>query len=101
MTPLQLSQIQAELHVNSDQTAAAYVLIGLWEGFHNSFDESSLSLQSASSNMRSALEHPLVFDDYLQVYVSCVRVVGPFATPPVPGLHVSPFGVNPPKQRAR
>ena len=44
--------------------------------------------------MLSALEHPWVADDYL-IEVSCGRVAGPFATPPVPGLHVSRFGVIP------
>lgn len=95
VTPLQWSQVQAELRDYPDQSAAAYVLTGLREGFHIGFDASSVSLQSSSSNMRSALEHPSVVDDYLQVEVSCGRVAGPFATPPVPGLHVSRFGVIP------
>ena len=95
VTPLQLSQFQAEVRGYPDQSAAAYVLTGLREGFHIGFDTSSVSLQSASSNMHSALEHPLVIDDYLQVEVSYGRVAGPFATPPVPGLHVSHFGVIP------
>ena len=45
--------------------------------------------------MRSALEHPWVINAYLQVEVPCGRVAGPFATPPVPGLHISRFGVIP------
>ena len=95
VTPLQLSQFQAELRDYPDHSAAAYVLTGLRDGFRIGFDASSVSLLSASSNMRSALEHPSVVDDYLQVEVSCGRVAGPFATPPVPGLHVSRFGVIP------
>ena len=99
MTPLQLSQFQAELHDYSDQSAAAYVLTGPQEDFHIGFDAPSVSLQSASSEVLSALEHPWVADDYL-IEVSCGRVAGPFATPPVPGMHVSHFGVIP-KQPAR
>ena len=45
--------------------------------------------------MRSAFDHPSVVDDYLKVEVSCGRVAVPFTTPPVPGLHVSRFGVIP------
>ena len=93
VTPCQLYHFQAELCDNLDQSIAAYVLTGLTEGFHISFDASSVSLHSASSNMRSALEHPSVIDDYVKVEVSCGRVAGPFTTPAVPGLHVSCFGV--------
>ena len=95
VTPLLVSQFQAELSDYPDQSAAAYVLTGLREGFRIGFDASSVSLLSAPSNMRSALEHPSVVDDNLQVEVSRGRVAGPFATPPVPGLHVSRFRVIP------
>ena len=93
VTPLRLSQFQAELRDYPDHSAAAYVLTGLREGFGIGFDASSVSLQSASSNMRSALEHPSIVDDYLQVEVSCGSIAGPFANPPVSGLHVSHFRV--------
>ena len=95
VTPLQLSQFQAELPGYPDETATAYILTGLREGFHIGFDASSVSLQSASSNIRSALEHPLVVDANLQVEVSCGRVVDSFATSTFPGLHVNHFGVMP------
>lgn len=45
--------------------------------------------------MHSALEYPSVINDYLQVEVSCSRVAGPFTRQPIPGLHVSHFGVIP------
>ena len=51
--------------------------------------------------MHLALEHPSVIDVYLQVEVSCGRVAGPFATPPYPGLHISPFGVIPKHNQPR
>lgn len=45
-------QFQAELHDYPDQiNTAAYVLTGLWEGFHIGFEVSSRSLWSTSSNM--------------------------------------------------
>ena len=92
---LQLSQFQAELHDYPDQAAAAYVLDGLREGFHIGFEAVSVSLQSASSNMRSALDHPSIIDDYLETEVSRGRVAGPFTNSPFPDLHISRFGVIP------
>ena len=57
VSPLQFSQFQAELCDYPDQTATAYVLTSLLEGFHIGFETSSVTLGSASSNMRSALVH--------------------------------------------
>ena len=95
VSPLQLSQFQAELCDYPDQTAAAYVLTGLREGFHIGFETSSVTLRSASSNMRSALVHPSVIDAYLETEVLHGRVAGPFTSPPFPDLHISRFGVIP------
>ena len=90
ISPLQLSQFKAELHDYPDRTAATYVLTGLREGFHIGFEAVSVSLQSASSNLRSALDHPSVINAYLDKEVSCGRVTGPFTTPSFPDLQ--PFG---------
>ena len=95
VSPLQLSQFQAELRDYPDQAAASYVLTGLKEGFHIGFEASSVALRSASSNMHSALVHPSVIDAYLETEVSCGRVAGPFTTLPFPDLHISRFGVIP------
>ena len=95
VSPLQFSHFQAELCDYPDQTAAAYVLTGLREGFHIGFETSSVTLRSASSNMRSALVHPSVIDAYLETEVSHGKVAGPFTFPPYPNLHVSCFGVIP------
>ena len=45
--------------------------------------------------MSSALLNPQVIDNYLQSEVQMGRVFGPFLEPPLPGLHVSRFGVLP------
>ena len=47
--------------------------------------------------MRSATDHPDVFDEYLATEIAKSRVAGPFATPSFPNLHCSPFGVIPKK----
>jgi hypothetical protein len=45
--------------------------------------------------MRSASDHPDVVDAYLSSELAARRVAGQFTSPPVPLLHVSPFGVIP------
>ena len=66
VSPLQLDQFWAELGHHSNESAIAYVVSGLRDGFRIGFDPTLVSLQSASSNMRSASEHPSVIDSYLQ-----------------------------------
>ena len=95
VSPLQLDQFQAELRHHPDQSAVAYVISGIRDGFRIGFDPSLVSLNSASSNMRSSSEHPSVIDSYLQNEVSFGRVAGPFPAPPFPWLHISRFGVIP------
>ena len=74
----------------------AFVLEGLRFGFKLGFSPSQ-SLKPAKRNKPSAYEHPSVIDEYLATEVSLGRVAGPFASPPVPLLHVSSFGVIPKK----
>ena len=74
----------------------ATVLEGLRFGFKLGFSPSQ-SLNPAKRNKPSAYEHPSVIDEYLATEVSLGRVAGPFASPPVPLLHVSSFGVIPKK----
>ena len=74
----------------------AFVLEGLRFGFKLGFSPSQ-SLKPAKRNKPSAYEHPSVIDEYLATEVSLGRVAGPFASPPVPLLHVSSFGVIPQK----
>ena len=93
VSPLQLDQFQAELRHHPDESAVAYVISGIQDGFRIGFDPSLVSLKSASSNMRSSSEHPSVIDSYLQNEVSSSRVAGPFPVPPLPSLHISCFGV--------
>ena len=74
----------------------ATVLEGLRFGFKLGFSLSQ-SLKPAKRNKPSAYEHPSVIDEYLATEVPLGRVAGPFASPPVPLLHVSSFGVIPKK----
>ena len=54
-------------------------------------------LKSATKNKLSAYQHPAVVDSYVANVVSLGRVASPFANAPIPGLHVSSFGVIPQK----
>ena len=95
VSPLQLDQFQLELRYHPDRYAVNYVISGIREGFRIGFVASSVSLKSASSNMRSSIEHPSVIDAYLQTEVSARRVAGPFPSLPFSSLHISRFGVIP------
>ena len=55
----------------------------------------STSLKLATGNMGSAPLNPQIIDNYLQLEVQAGRLAGPFSQPPLPVLHVSPFGVIP------
>ena len=78
VSPLRLAQFQTELQYHTDQAAVAYELSGIHEGFRIGFESSMVNFKSASSNMRSSLEHPFLIDSYLQTEVSFGRVAGPF-----------------------
>ena len=95
VSPLQLDQFQVELHHHPDESAVAYVISGIQDGFQIGFDPSLVSLKSASLNMHSSSEHPSMIDSYLTNEVSSGRVAGPFPVPPLPSLHISRFGVIP------
>ena len=61
----------------SYRAAAAYVSNGPHNAFRISFEALSVSLQSGSSNMRSAFDHASIIDTYLATEVLCGWVAGP------------------------
>ena len=91
-----MEQFSWELRHHPNPQHVAFVLEGLRFGFKLGFSPSQ-SLKPAKRNKPSAYEHPSVIDEYLATEVSLGRVAGPFASPPVPLLHVSSFGVIPKK----
>ena len=94
ISPLLLSEFTKEL-ANYDVDKRAYVLSGLREGFRVGFEPVRVQLRARASNMRSASLHPEIIDAYLAAEVAGGRVAGPFALPPLPHFHSSPFGVIP------
>lgn len=78
-----------------DRAAAAYVSNGRHNAFRISFEALSDSLQSASSNIRSAFDNASVIDAYLATEVLCGWVAGLSTAVYRFNLHISRFGVIP------
>ena len=94
VTPLVLDEFTREL-AEYPSSKQRYVLDGIRLGFHVGLEPHRVSLRSRSSNMRSALDHAEVVDEYLSAELAAGRLAGPFNHPPIPSLQVSPFGVIP------
>ena len=93
-SPLGLTEFSRELN-DYPNPQKQFVLDGIRDGFHVGFEPATVTLRSRSRNLTSALDHPGVIDQYLAKEVSLLRVAGPFPSPPLPNLQVSPFGVIP------
>ena len=77
-----------------DQAFTLYVLNGIEHGFRVGFAHDR-PLVSASSNMRSAMLHPSVVNNYIDTELRGGRMAGPFPPGSVPGLHINRTGVVP------
>ena len=96
VTPLHVDQFALELKNHPNQPQVSFVLDGLSKGFRVGYNFPR-KLKSAPRNKPSAYAHPDIVDAYLANEVSLGRVAGPFDRPPLPGLHISSFGVIPKK----
>ena len=94
ITPLHVEQFAWELRNHPNQPQVSFVLEGLRDGFRLGYFYPR-KLRSASRNKPSAHQHPEVVDSYLANEAALGRVAGPFEFPPLPGLHISSFGVLP------
>ena len=94
VTPLVLDEFTWEL-AEYPSSKQRYVLDGIRLGFHIGLEPHRVSLRSLSSNMRSALDHAEVVNEYLSAELAASRLAGRFNHPPIPALQVSPFGVIP------
>ena len=85
-----------------DRWFASYILRGIEEGFRIGFHGDHEKLRSRMKNMISAAEHPVVVDDYLEGERRHKRVamVGTPERARELGVHCSPFGVIPKRNRA-
>ena len=90
---LKVADFEQELAGHPDQSDVSYVINGLRHGFQLGFHH-TLRLKPAKTNKPSARQHPSVIENYLANEVSLLRVAGPFASPPLPNLHISGFGFH-------
>ena len=58
--PLNLTAWAQGLHAHPDKEFTNFVIAGIANGFRIGFNESSVNLVSAHSNMRSATNHPQI-----------------------------------------
>ena len=95
VTPLIFDAWARELAGHPNRGWSQSVLSSISEGTRIGFNPAASSLRSANRNMPSAVAHPDIIDRYLLDECSAGRVAGPFSHPPIPGLHISRFGVIP------
>ena len=74
--PLQQEIWSKYLAKHPNRELVKFFLQGLSEGFWIDFDNSSIKLKSAKSNLQSAQLHPDVVDKYLQSEIAFTRVGG-------------------------
>ena len=84
-----------------DKQLVQFVLNGISKGFRIGLAKPASTLNSAKSNLNSALEHPDIVTEYLHTEMSFGRVAGPFPPRAVPHVHISCFGVIPKGQTGK
>jgi len=92
--PLQVQNWKYFLQAYPNQELVEYFITCLLTGFRISWS-CGAQLSSAKRNMSSALAHPSVVDNYLQVELDHNRVARPFPRFQCLGVHISWFGVIP------
>ena len=83
------------LAAHPDQEMIQFFLQGLATGFKVGFAYHHASLKPAKKNLRSAMEHPDVVQEYLENEIREKRVIGPFDKGTIPLAQVNRFGVIP------
>jgi len=94
-TPLVLSGWCHFLRSHLNQGLVHLFLKGISEGFRLGYSYKELHLRSAKKNLKGAVAHFIVVDEYLQNEVSIRRVVGLFPTMALPEVYISRFTVIP------
>ena len=94
-TPLDWRMWEECLKDHPDRRFRDYIVRGIRDGFRIGFSRRSHRCRRAKKNMRSALEHPGVIQDYLMK--GCVEghILGPFDPHLLPDVQISRFGVIP------
>lgn len=100
-TPLHYDVWQRHLANHYDQCFAQFILRGIKRGFRIGFNIKSTKLKTSQSNLISATNHPQVVTSYIQEELQANRLllVGSVTTAQKLGIHCSPFGVIPKKNK--
>ena len=94
-TPLILMTWRHLLATHPVQEMVYFFLQGLGTGFRIGFAYHQSALKSAKRNMRSAMEHSTVVEEYLDKEIREQRIAGPFRKEEVLAAHINRFGVIP------
>ena len=93
-TPLVFTTWRHFLATHPDQEMVQFFLQGLVTGFKVGFNYHHASLRPTKKNLRSALEHPDVVQEYLKNEIREKRVIGPFEKGMIPLAQINRFGVK-------
>ena len=101
VSPLKVCKWHSYLHQHPNQEFAEVILRGISEGFRIGYDASWGPLRQKQSNMLSAMEHPEVVAEYVagKSAAGWFICVGSTELACTMGIHCSPFGVIPKKNR--
>ena len=99
VSPVRVEKLRQEVLTHLVQPFVTYVLDGLHNGFLVGFNPASVSIKSATQNMSSGSLQPSVIDDYLHTELALGSRCWSLLFPPLPHLHISLFGVIPPKKQ--
>ena len=97
--PVRVKKLRQEVLTHLDQPFVTYVLDGLQNGFLVGFNPASVSIKSATQNMPSGSLQPSVIDNYVHTELAIGSHCWSLLFPPLPHLHISLFGVIPPKKQ--
>ena len=94
-SPLKWRDWEDCLATHPDRRFADYITNGIREGFRIGYDYRSHKCKKATSNMRSATDHPEVIREYIAKECAEGRILGPFDPNLLPEVQISRFGVIP------
>ena len=92
-TPLKPATWLTILQEHPNKPLVNFFMAGISQGSWISIDGSHNSPKSARTNLRGAVQHPKVVQEYLAIEQSKHRVAGPFDKSAVPKAHISRFSV--------
>ncbi|XP_048367316.1 uncharacterized protein LOC125441063 [Sphaerodactylus townsendi] len=94
-SPVKVHAMIPLLQAYPNKLAAQFLLDGFTKGFRIPF--AGPRVPTDCGNLKSARDLPRVVEDKINKELQAGRIAGPFSSPPLPNLRVSPVGVVPKK----